>query len=194
MNAVTGQRERQWNEGWSRWRDAGVALPTRWRSLFENPDISFDVEMTIAIEGGRIVCEKFTASRKAGGPPVRNVELREVPIAALLELAAKRVTTVEGRGDYFAQPEDDGGDAGGRADRVIKSLRPSKRTRADKEAVLQDVARIYREAIAVGDSAPRRAIAEKLDYTVGYAAKLVTQARERGFLGPASPGKAGEES
>ena len=59
------------------------------------------------------------------------------------------------------------------------------------DARLERVADVYRTAVELGEY-PVEAVKEDQFVSRSYAGELVRQARKRGFLGPARPGKAGE--
>lgn len=191
-DAEIGQRNVRWPADFAIWREEEVALPTRWRCLFKNTGLRASVELSIAIESGRIVCERFVMTREPGGPPVTTLELRSVPVAALLELSAKRRIVAKGRSVGIVPTNDESREVGNRADKVIRQLRPSKRPRGDRGEVLREVSALYREALARKDPAPRKAIGLEMGLSPGYVAQLLSEARAKGILGPATAGRAGE--
>lgn len=67
----------------------------------------------------------------------------------------------------------------------------TKRRMATTPHRLREVARLYREADLAGDST-HQAIAKALQVSKSQAAKLIASARERGFLGAATPRRRGE--
>lgn len=76
--------------------------------------------------------------------------------------------------------------------------RKTVRRGAEFEQLLRDIARAYREAVAAGDPKPRVTLAAQFGYSNAHVGWLLTQARKsrRGrppLLGPARPGKAGED-
>lgn len=90
----------------------------------------------------------------------------------------------------------------GDADRAIKLVAagltkrpPGKRLRGeDAERLRREVAQMYRQLVAAGDRAPREKIAKALRYTPQHVGRLLMQARQRGLLDPALPGRAGEQA
>lgn len=90
----------------------------------------------------------------------------------------------------------------GDADRAIKLVAagltkrpPGKRLRGeDAERLRREVAEMYRQRVAAGDRAPRKKIAEALHYAPQHVGRLLMQARSRGLLDPALPGRAGEQA
>jgi hypothetical protein len=59
------------------------------------------------------------------------------------------------------------------------------------DEALEYVALAYRFAYALGE-APTKGVMDRLKLTRSTAAKWVMAARERGYLGPTTPGAAGE--
>jgi DNA-binding IscR family transcriptional regulator len=53
---------------------------------------------------------------------------------------------------------------------------------------------MYRLQVAQGDRSPRKSVAEALQISESYVAKLLQQARKSGLLGHAAPGRSGEAS
>jgi hypothetical protein len=78
-------------------------------------------------------------------------------------------------------------------ERQYRKRRPTvegKRVLTDE--FLTEVAEIYRQNVATG--APSKAVAEHFHYTRESARRVVSEARLRGLLGPARPGRVGERS
>ncbi len=71
-----------------------------------------------------------------------------------------------------------------------KRATPQRGTRIP-DAHLRRVAAIYRAALASGQP-PAIAVAEELHTARSNAGRWIAEARCRGFLGPATPGKSGE--
>jgi hypothetical protein len=71
--------------------------------------------------------------------------------------------------------------------------RPSSDQRqAITDAFLAEVADVYRRHVPTGK--PSKAVAEHFHYSGTSARRIVREARLRGFLGPARPGRGGEQS
>jgi hypothetical protein len=68
---------------------------------------------------------------------------------------------------------------------------PGRRARPNEERIRRAV-EVYREAIGRGDQAPTVAVARALSVGRSTAARDLDAARERGWLGPAIPNRAGE--
>jgi hypothetical protein len=65
-----------------------------------------------------------------------------------------------------------------------------RRSRLDDE-FLARVAKVYRQNVATGK--PSQAAAEAFQYTPASARRVVREARRLGFIGPAHPGRGGEQ-
>jgi hypothetical protein len=147
----------------------------------DHPDLPYTVEVTVELQAGRLVCQSLTCHQRKGGEPVTAEGLRHMPVAAIVSRSAqKRLMWVESSGKS-ARPF---------------TLQGAVRTRpfggpSDEE--LRYAAGIYRLAHATGNP-PTRAISEVFELPPSTAAKWVMRARERGFLGATTPGRAGEES
>ncbi|MGH7747559.1 MAG: hypothetical protein ACREQ5_22790, partial [Candidatus Dormibacteria bacterium] len=73
-----------------------------------------------------------------------------------------------------------------------RRLPPARgRGRRTTDEKLRQVTDVYRAAVAAGKR-PTQAVADQLHYKRAHAGRLVMQARQAGFLGPAVKGKAGE--
>jgi hypothetical protein len=182
-----------WPPKWSRWRDEGVVLPTRWRSDFRHSEVHLEVAMIVSIQTGRLACEEMTIARRDGGPPISTAGLRHIPVSALLVKSAWAVAQVEALDDDLHG--DDGTDGAViRASRVIDRVQPSKGPLSGlkRDALLGQIAAAYRRALKAGDTAPRKAVAEEMGYSESYIGKLLVEARRKNILGAATPGRAGE--
>lgn len=74
-----------------------------------------------------------------------------------------------------------------------ESAEPRRRVQGAQAAEqLAEVVRLYRKAVEMGDPAPRRTIAGRLNYSNEHIGRLLVKARRQGLLGPAKIGKPGE--
>ena len=76
------------------------------------------------------------------------------------------------------------------SDEAIRHPRKAAKKRRMTDDLLQAVAEVYRANV---DRNPTQAVQEQFDKAPSTAALYVKLARERGFLGAAVPGKAGEQ-
>ena len=149
----------------------------------------YDVDVVVVAEDGRLHASQVTVSRRPGGPAVTGEALRLVTVAAFVRpsvRASSRLYPWAGlSGDPWA-PD---------STRVAFGLLDSEHRDRMRDAgpvteTLEWVARIYGLALATGDK-PTKAVEEVFMVPRYTASRWVASARERGFLGPAQPGKAG---
>ena len=148
--------------------------------------LPYRLELRVVHEDGRFVVDQLTVKRREDGPPVTTEHLREVPIAALLRLAVEsnimRVgpTTREGNRSSWELT-------------WASPLALSERAKGGggpSDEDLRTVAALYQVAYATGQ-APTRLVMNRLELPRSTASRWIALARERGLLGPATPGKAG---
>ena len=75
--------------------------------------------------------------------------------------------------------------------RYVDGADRPRRGRPVSDDHLRRVAKVYRDAVQRGDP-PTQTVADTMHASRATAARWVTRARERGMLGAAAPGKAGE--
>jgi hypothetical protein len=155
----------------------GVLVPER-VTVTATPDMEGDppheVVAEVVAHDGRLVCEEVTLRRVDGGPPVTTESLRRVPLAGIVG-AGLRGSVLESGEDGvrpFSIPSD------------VAAHGPT-------DQALRAAATVYRFSHALGEP-PTKAVAASLGLTHSTAARWVAKARERGYLGPTSQGRAGE--
>lgn len=132
---------------------------------------------------GRLLCKELTLRQRDDGPPVTSDALRAVPVATLMRSA--------GLGALLASQPHSGG--GVEMFPLVLDSETVDRVRAlgPVRDSLQEVARVYRLALVLGDP-PTRAVEATFGLPRSTAGRWVGLAREQGFLGVAEgPGKAG---
>jgi hypothetical protein len=143
------------------------------------------VELTVEVDESGLARVVGLALR---GEAIDGGMLRQVPVAALLREALAEASA--------STPADLGRlESGGKSSASLElstpaRIEPRSRRRVTDE-LLERVAGIYRDAQA-NERAPTQAVADELVATRSAAAQWVAKARERGFLGPAMRGRAGE--
>lgn len=152
-------------------RDYAVLYQPRFTVKGPDTGLEYDLDVSIAEEDGRLVCESFHATRRPGGPPVTAEGLARLPVVGIVARAA------DGFGVVRLEQK-----RGGTNIKPVVDL--------SKLDELERVAVLYRRAFAIGYP-PTRAVAEGLDVSSAVAAKRVQAARRAGFLDPTSPGKKG---
>ncbi len=164
----------------------GVSVPGQYRAKWELPS-KHVVEIVVAFERGVPVVNSITVERAEGLPSLSGTELRQIPIAHIVEEAARRlamVTTLTADGGSFITfPA-----KGRRQAKADAQVRPAMRRRTITPDLLRDVARIYRS----NPSEPTAAVRDAFEVSPATASRWVERAREDGFLGRAIPGKPGE--
>lgn len=151
-----------------------------------------EVELDVAVDGyARAHCAEVRVRALALGEPVTREVLRNIPLRRLLNDA------VAGASMKVTETLPDGA-------QVIEPLTAAEREALDErfghrprrgspmtDANLRAVADRYKEALDRGDP-PTQSVARELNVARSTAARWVTKARERGFLGPALKNRAGE--
>jgi hypothetical protein len=157
-----------------------------------DPEISYDLVMQIAMVHGKPVCTSLTAGRREGGPPVTRQGLNSLPVNRLVRQAVSvGMTRKAGEGpgfrawDWPAPP--------GAAESALRELarsggRPADGSTQDR---MHEAVTMYRDLLGL-DPRPTTTIARELQISVSYASQLLTRARKQGLLGAAIPGRAGE--
>jgi hypothetical protein len=96
-------------------------------------------------------------------------------------------------GDLGSQHATTSADRDAFYERYRRGARRPRRGSPVSDANLRQVADLYRAAFRRGDP-PTRTIADEMHIARSTAARWVAKARDRGMLGPAMQGKAGEAS
>jgi hypothetical protein len=142
-----------------------------------------DIELTFEVRGGRHECrEARVVSPDDPGREVRSSDLCGVRIDDALEMAMRVIF-------YSGDDEDTEIARGVEAEREVRKARAARKVKIT-DALLREVARVYKANVS---HKPTEAVATHFDRQHRTAALYVKRARERGFLGPAIKGKAGEQ-
>jgi hypothetical protein len=161
----------------------GALMPFRvgWE---DDPNMPYDLELVIDLdEDGRPECIELRCIRKEGGPPITGQGLRELPISSLV----RRLTALNAyKYTVATSPKKRG---------RVRTLKPG--SAADAKHVytelgrrwitrehLEEVARLYEEALELGNPAPTRSVAESMHAARSTAAKWVMRCRDEGLLPP----------
>ncbi|MGI8775603.1 MAG: hypothetical protein ACR2KQ_11480 [Actinomycetota bacterium] len=171
MPRTTGKGSSGSRKAGPRYHDIGQGFAVEWYPEVEiremhDETLAHFLELTLSVEGGRLVCDRYTARRRRNGPPITADSIKQLPVVrAISEGGAPSI--VRGRG---RKP-------------VVK---------ADLDA-LPEVERAavgYRIANFFG-MAPTVYVAKLLDVSRDVAAKRVQAARRAGLLEPTTKGKKG---
>lgn len=158
----------------------------------DEPEVSADVEVGA---DGIPECKEVRITTVGAGRAVRARDLRAVKLDGLLDtgygMAALRSTP----SPFRDGPRSDGeldwvSGTTARQSRAAFSAARNRKKRSVDDDLLREVAEVYRANL---DRSPTRAVAERFGKAPSTAARYVQSARERGFLGAAINGKAGEQ-
>jgi len=167
------------------WRP-GYALPRRWKATVEAVALPYTVELEFTAGDDGPSCRAVRLEARDGGE-ISPSKLR-FPLGKCIQLAIGAAALREGRGpggiNYSFAGSTPGshwpGDSSSRVE-AFKLARPADvRT---KDARLREVAEIYKGAQEQGK--PTLAVQDALHCSYSTAARLVGEARRRGFLPPA---------
>jgi hypothetical protein len=159
----------------------------------DDPNIPYILDIAVSVVHGQPVCTQLTAEQKDGGPPVTRRGLNSLPVDQIVRaVAAQAAVRAEYRPGIVTfepvAPED--------ARSLLAELTPRRGRRSDPDArnqLIESVVRSYRDLLAAGVKQPKPAIARELSISPSYVGSLLAEGRRRGLLGPATPGRAGEE-
>jgi hypothetical protein len=169
-------------------------LTDRWQVRFWRDDApAVKASMDVAVEDGRLVCQRVEMTRVDGAPGISSTDLRSIPIGRMMAHSVKAVA-------YDVQERDDGrlelsARTAQTTDEEVHELSAERkrpgRPRGDSISRMVDS---YRRALDDKTvTAPRDAVAKELGYSNEYVGKRLSIARSRGLLGPApGNGQAGE--
>jgi len=172
------------------WIAAGDgAVHSEFTAVIDDDHLPYRVEMRVRTSTavGRPEIDALLLVRRDG--PITTESLRRCNVSGLLRAAIAadtrpRVDNPDGTFRVLDVGEPENQAWGG------PRLGPG-RGRAMPADHLEQVARIYREALAAG-LPPTKAVRLKMNASQSTAARWVAQARDRGFLGPAVGTQAGE--
>jgi hypothetical protein len=161
----------------------GYALPARFMYSVTRAD-GQRLTLRLEVVNRRVVCRKVELESDSG---VSASDMKSVPLARWIGAAVTAaLLKVERTSDGVAMTP-----VGER------ELVPAPRRTRVPDDLLQEVAKVYREALDRG-AAPTRAVAEQVVHPEGWrpsrstAGRWVYEARRRGFLGPTGERQAGE--
>jgi Family of unknown function (DUF6214) len=154
--------------------------------------IALDIEVT---SDGAARCVGLIV-RPDEGEALTTDALRRIPLARMAKEAvaeaARSYTPVEPGGEPIFRLISTPRDAHEAFyESYVGTAREPRRGSPITDDNLHEVARVYREATKRGDP-PTQAVASAMHVARSTAARWVTAARSRGFLGPAMRGKGGE--
>ncbi len=151
-----------------------------WQAAGRGPDI----ELTFEFRTGHHECREVRVSPPDdAGREIKAFDLASIRIDDTLEMAMKFM--------FFTGDEDNSEIEIARGVEAMRAARDARAARKVKitDELLQEVAQVYRANV---NNKPTEAVAERFDKQHRTATQYIKRARERGFLGPAIKGKAGE--
>jgi hypothetical protein len=164
-------------------------VPRKVTFTFAGDDDTPDLAARFEVRDGRPGCVEIRVIAKKNGRGVRTADLVTFNVDALIVNAfrglAQRETGHTGAGyavwgDVWARETENRA-----AQNDLYEARQRSRGTVTT-AVLEDVARVYREN---ADTAPTKAVEEFFGYSARTAARRVGQARTAGLLPPTTPGR-----
>jgi hypothetical protein len=170
-----------------------MQMPERFTlHLFEDDAGGPNIDLTWQIRNGAPECVDVHITRTEGGHEIRVSGLAGVRIEDCLEVAVYWLMSARVDGGSEPElPDKTHWFDFGRAREAVSETRTARAARKVKitDGFLREVAEVYRANLA---DRPTEAVAEHFDKQHRTAALYVKRARERGFLGAAIKGKAGE--
>lgn len=171
----------------------GARLPERIEGDLEDLERGLRIALALEVVDGRARVREAFVAVDLEGDPVLPTGLRELPWGTYCEALAERALwTVEetAPGSYRLTP------IVGEASRILGAAHASRRQGGRRPVTperLRAIAELYRVAIADPDVSSTAAyIADEEGCSESTARKLIMRAREDGYLGPTTPGRAGE--
>lgn len=185
---------------WVRIASTDRAIPARFvvQAVLDDPECV--VVLEVSLDSSNVPAVDHMHVHRTGeqpdpGPSVTGAVVRRLAVDALLRQAIEQVAEpiepvqVEGHVGAFRLRRDvEQGHATAYGGRRVRAVIGEGR-RTDDET-LRTVAKAYRAA----GRAPTQAVADELHVSRSHAGRLVAQARDRGFLGATTPGRAGEQA
>lgn len=160
------------------WRP-GHVLPRRWDATVEADNLPYSIELEFTADDNGPRCRSIRLIAPEGGE-ISPREIRNVPVGRCIQFA---IGIAARRWEPGRRPftEVFGGKAG-HVPAGVEAFRLARPSDARvKDARLREVAAIYKAA----EGKPTRAVADGLPISYSSAARLVGEARRRGFLPPA---------
>jgi hypothetical protein len=169
---------------------AGIFLPHRqYVAEVHDPGLPYQLVAKVEIKNGQPECRELILRAPEGGPAITGLALRSITLASYLE----RSLDAQFPKYRKTEPDEQGINAQLVSDREVTSER---RRRQSIEELLPKVVAEYHRALGDEDPsvrhAPTQAVADRLHYQRGHVSRLLSEARKRGMLGKARPGRPGE--
>lgn len=179
-------------------------FPRRFEALYRDRNVVMQVYLSVD-DRGRVGVEQLNIRRPPGGGAVTGATLRAIPVDTLAREAMKMaayeiVSQTPGEPPELRRAADP--DLTGIADPDFSgdelfavyqqaTHKPFRRGKPVTDAHLREVVQVYRDATATKQR-PKQTIARVFHVSTSTASRWIRAARDRGFLGDAIPGVAGE--
>jgi hypothetical protein len=170
---------------------AGVALPSL-EAEVDDQALPYLLRIKVEVVHGKPVCTALEATRRPGGMPVTRRGLNSLPVERLVRIIAAQASWQKSAGPGHVTYDLIAGDD--ERAKVRHQLEPRRGRRPDPathDDLIRQAVRAYRELLPT-TMHPKPHIAAELNISKSYVAALLREARQRGWLGPAIPGRAGE--
>jgi hypothetical protein len=172
----------------------GKVLPTL-EAEIDDPELPYVLQVTVRVVHGKPFCQSLAASTREGGRPVTRRGLNSLPVEHLVrEIAAAAAWKMETGPGYVAYDLIAGSSERAAVRRQLSPRRGPQPDPAAHDALIRRAVDAYRDLLAEEIRKPKPVIAKELGISQTYVASLLREARKRGWLGPAIPGRAGEAS
>ena len=174
----------------------------RFAAAIADPDVPYEITMTVAARDGWLACESVTVAGRPDGPAVGAASLRSLALSLYMQRIREELAEYRGGGLILKET--------GRTDRTVSYDLPviaedwdtfdfaqMRRAVHSTKITAEMAAGAYLEALASPDPEknrrPTAAAAEKLGASRGHISRLLTQARRDGIegLGPQRPTRRG---
>jgi hypothetical protein len=153
----------------------------------------FEWTLTVLVVENRPQCVLLNCWDPDMRHPIRPESLRDLPLGRLIREAALMASRPVDESPHSFERWSSIDEVLAARRAVAKELRKRpnghRRSRLTDE-FLAEVAKTYRANVSNGQ--PSKAVAERFGYTDTSARRVVREARRRGHLGPAQPGRGGE--
>lgn len=175
----------------------GVVVPAKFDAIEEVAKVVVRLQIEVN-RFGDAVCTRLEVEPQTRGGRVMRSDLQQLPVSRLVTNAA----VLAASSPMAGRPEKVPGKPGitkvvpltaDEAEQTTELLhrREPRRGLPITDEHLDEVAKVYRDALGAG-ARPTKAVMAAFHAKRPTASKWVRAARDRGFLGPAIPGKAGE--
>lgn len=173
--------------------DGRTVVPRRFVASGDHEGLDLEMEVEVS-DAGQVRCSRLTVRQPDSG--VTSEALRKVPVTRLAREAAGVAAsffafdglTQEGEVKLVGPGPEKSREIYGR---FLEMARQPRRGSPLTDDHLRAVVAMYKQALKEGDP-PTRTIADEMHVARPTASRWVAKARERGFLGPAMRGRAGE--